>query len=456
MSRPTAPDRPCGGTVHVIGAGLAGLSAAVRLTAAGLPVIVHEASGQAGGRCRSYRDPVLDCLIDNGNHLMLSANEEILSYLRLLEAEHGLLGAEDPARFPMLDLATGARFTIRPSRGRIPWWVLRARTRIPETGVREYLGGWRLATAGPGHTVADRIRGRGTLWRAFWEPLCLGVMNLPPERAAARPLYAVLRRSFLNGEGSCRPLVAREGLGPALVDPAIRYLARHGAEIRYHARVKTMRIQHGRVTGLGFGAEDLPLGPDDRAILAVPPGLAGQLLGRDDFPEEGVEIVNAHFRLDHPVRFPDGAHLLGLIGSEAQWLFRRRNVVSVTVSAADRLSGLSAPETARLLWRDVARALDLPTEHPPPHRIVKERRATFTQTPANIAKRPGTAGGLANLALAGDWTETGLPATIEGAVLSGRRAAEAAGAGRARPIGSETGSDPTLSPAPNSPDAVRS
>jgi hypothetical protein len=143
-------------------------------------------------------------------------------------------------------------------------------------------------------------------------------------------------------------------------------------------------------------------------------------------PEGTRAIVNGHYRLDRRVTLPEGSRLLGIIGGTAQWLFARDDVVSVTVSAADRLTQQANEALAEILWADVARALDLGAAPPPPWRIVNEKRATFAQTPAALARRPGPRVGLSNAFLAGDWTDTGLPATIESAVLSGRRAARSA------------------------------
>ncbi len=107
-------------------------------------------------------------------------------------------------------------------------------------------------------------------------------------------------------------------------------------------------------------------------------------------------------------------------------MFTRGNIVSVTVSAADRLARRKAEDIARILWPEAAEALEMPPEPLPPFRVIRERRATFAATPAELARRPGPRTGLANLFLAGDWTDTGLPATIEGAARSGERAARVA------------------------------
>ena len=143
-------------------------------------------------------------------------------------------------------------------------------------------------------------------------------------------------------------------------------------------------------------------------------------------PDASHAIVNGHICLPRAVRLPGDAVLLGLVGGTAEWLFVRDRLVSLTVSAADRLADEPNESIAARFWADTAKALDLPDEPQPPIRIVKERRATFAQTPEQEARRAGARTRWSNLFLAGDWTATGLPATIEGAICSGDRAADLA------------------------------
>jgi len=423
------------GQVHVIGAGLAGLAAAVKLAARGCRVTVHEAGDHAGGRCRSYFDSALGCRLDNGNHLLLAGNRRTLDYLELIGARHSLVGP-DEARFPFVDLGTGERWVLRPNRGRLPWWLLSRARRIPGTRAADYLEAWRLWAARDADTVAARLDPERLLFRRLWAPLAIAALNTAPEDGSARLLWRILRLSFGAGGASCRPMVPEIGLSESFVDPA---LARLAGAVRFGRRLRELAFDGTRASALRFVGDDVALGSDDRVVLAVPAPVAAGLLPGLSAPTEFRAIVNAHYRIAAP-RDPalGGADFVGVIGGLAEWVFVKPEVVSVTISAADRLADRPAQELAAAIWQDVARAL-APSglawsgAEPPPWRIVKERRATFAALPAQLARRPGAVTAWENLWLAGDWTRTGLPATIEGAIDSGLRAAELIGAESAGP-----------------------
>lgn len=414
------------GTVHVVGAGLAGLSATLRLSEAGRRVVVHEAQAHAGGRCRSFHDPRLDREIDNGNHLVLSGNRAVRDYLRLIGAEDRLVA--QPARFPFVDLATGERWTLAPNAGPVPWWVGVPARRVPGTAFTDYLGALRLAAAGAETTVAEAIPRRGALWTRFWEPLTLAAINTVPERASARLLWRVLSETFLRGAAHARPMLAPLGLGAALVSPALARLARAGVEMRHGRVLRGIAREGGRAHVLHFADAEERLGPRDAVVLALPAWRLAGVLPESGAPTQTGAILNAFFRLPEPAArsLKSGPAILGVLSARTHWIFRRGDVVSVTVSASDAL-GLDTIAGAELiphLWAETRAALGLGRDCTyVGARINKERRATFDQSPGGTARRPGVATPLSNLVLAGDATDTGLPATIEGAIRSGETAA---------------------------------
>ena len=409
-------------TVHVIGAGMAGLSCAVELVKAKQRVVLWEAAAQAGGRCRSFHDATLDRTIDNGNHLILGANPAVFAYLETIGARDGLVGQERAA-FPFVDLRTGARWTVRPNAGPLPWWIMAPARRVPGSRPRHYLAGLSLARAGASDTAAERLSGTGPLLEKLWEPLTVAVLNASVDEASARLLWPVVRLTFGQGEAACRAYLTREGLGPDLVAPGVRYVERGGGRLHYNRRLRAIEHDGRAVSALDIAGGDAAFAPGDVAVLAVTPQVCAQLLTEISAPLETRPIVNAHFRLDRPVPMPGGGAILGVIGGTAQWVFARGDIASVTVSAAGALAERPAAEIADLLWSDVSQALDYRPADAPPCRIVKEKRATFAQVPAALPLRPAAETRLRNLFLAGDWTATGLPATIEGAVRSGVTAA---------------------------------
>jgi squalene-associated FAD-dependent desaturase len=408
------------GKVHVIGAGLAGLAAALRLADGARRIALYEAAPQAGGRCRSYFDSTLGMEIDNGNHLLLSGNRAALGFLRELGSEDQLVGPAS-AEYPFVDLASGERWRLRPNDGAIPWWILRRQRRVPGTHARDYFGVLGLLFAAEGTPIMAAMACHGLLYERLWRPFFLAALNTAPEEGAARLAATILRETLVRGGKACRPLVAANGLSTAFVTPALRRLEAKVVEIFFERRLSGIKLDGRRVEALDFGGERIEVAAADHVILAVPAPVAASLLPGLKTPQAFRAIVNGHFKIAPPAGLPP---ILGVINGTIEWLFAFPDRLSVTISAADRLIDVPREELAARIWSDVTRATRI-AQPLPAWQIIKEKRATFAATVAEEARRPPARTAFANLLLAGDWTATGLPGTIEGAIRSGSAAAEA-------------------------------
>lgn len=407
-----------GRAVHVVGGGLAGLSAALALADGGQRVTLYEAGPQAGGRCRSYFDRELGCVVDNGNHLLLSGNRAAFAYVDRIGARETLGGPGEPF-FPFLDARSGERWTVRPSGGRLPWWIFSRARRVPGTRPLDYLSLLRLRFSRSGATVAS-VLPHGALYERLLEPLAIAALNTRPEAGLASLLGAVVRETLMQGGDACVPWFPRASLAASLVDPALDALNAAGATVRLGQRVAALRITGNRVAEIATPAGPIQVAQGEAVVLAVPPSVAADLVPGLRAPTAFEAILNVHFRAE-----ADGARagFVGLIGGVAEWVFAKPGHVSVTISAANRMVDQPAESIAAAAWPDVCAAFGL-SGPMPAWRVVKEKRATFAATAEQERLRPAAGSGLVNLTLAGDWTATGLPGTIEGAIRSGRTAAE--------------------------------
>ena len=391
------------GTLHIVGAGLAGLSCAIAATRAGARVVLHEAAGHAGGRCRSFRDDTLDRVIDNGTHLLLGVNRTALAFAEAIGGDEAMQAAAPV--FPFLDISNGEGWFVSPATLAkrplelaqacgFPW--------IPEA-----------------ETVATRL-GCSKSYHRVWEPLCVAALNTSAEESSARMFARLLRTALTGGAKALVPYIFPSGLSSALVAPALATLAAHGVQMRFRHRLLAAHADR-----LEFDDGPLALAADDCVVLALPPWALCSDMGKaPELPTRA--IVNAHFRLDQPAKLAGGKSYLGVTGGLSQWLALRDDVLSVTVSAADALAAEPAEDVGAKLWREVAIAIGKPGAPQPATRIMKERRATLAHGPDQIRLRPGHQGNHPGHFLAGDWLASPWPCTIEAAITSGLHAARLA------------------------------
>ncbi|HLJ72232.1 MAG TPA: hydroxysqualene dehydroxylase HpnE [Roseiarcus sp.] len=405
-------------TVHIIGAGVAGLAAAVKLSSAPASIVVHEGARQAGGRCRSFFDETINATIDNGNHLLLSGNRSALAYLDAIGARKELKGP-DRCEIDFADMATNERWTLRPNEGLLPWWIFVEGRRTPGVKVAEYFGAARLLWAARNARFSDAVSCSGRLYERLWRPFFLAALNTDPKDGSAALALTLLRETFARGGRACHPLVAAHGLSRAFVDPALRLLQKRGAQIRFERRLRGIEFTGDRAASLDFEHDSVAVEEGDVVILATPSHIAASLVPDLSTPQKTNAILNGHFHIAPPKGTPP---IIGVVNGTVEWIFAYSDRLSITISDAERFMDTPREKLAADLWRDVAALTNLP-DALPSWRVIKEKRATFAATPEENARRPATATRWRNFLLAGDYVNTGLPATIEGAIRSGDTAA---------------------------------
>jgi zeta-carotene desaturase len=439
----------------VVGGGFAGLAAATALAEAGSRVIVMEARPHLGGRARSWIDLETGHVVDNGQHLFMGCYVETLRLLSRLGALDRL--ALQP-RLQLTFLDRGQRpavFRLPPLPS--PWNLAAGLLAFPGLSFSD-----RLALLRVGRDVARRSR-RGAVaaadlddrtvaeWlaglgqppeatRRLWFPLAIAALNEDPQVASAACFLPVLREAFHRGTSGSRLGIARVGLSDLYVDPALHYLRAKGCEVRTRTQIRRVLIEGGRCSGvlmpdgtrLAAGAVVVAVPPEELLEL-LSPGTAAEPAFAGASRLETSPIVSVYLWFGSPVTELPFA---GLIGGTWQWLFNRRafagsagaeHGVPLVCSAARHLVDRPREQLVRLALEDLHAFLPESRRATLRHSLViKEKRATISPARGALALRPASLTPYRGLHLAGDWIATGLPATIEGAVLSGHACARQA------------------------------
>jgi squalene-associated FAD-dependent desaturase len=364
----------------------------------------------------------------------MSGNQAVKAYLSLIGARARLTGPKD-ARFEFIALPSLERWTIRPNLGPLPWWILSKARRAPQTRARDYLSLLGLLRPRAGLRVEEAAPCSGAVWTRLMQPFLLAALNTRPEEGSAALAAAVVRETLARGGRAYRPRIAEPTLAAAFVDPALAYISARGGVVRTGRRLRSADFKGEVLASLAFADGDTTDCADAGVILAVPPWTAQDLVPSLTAPDAFRSIVNGHFKIAPPASAPP---MIGVVGGLVEWIFAFEDRIGVTVSNADALIDLDRETLAQRLWAEVAAVYDMPSDLPP-WQIIKEKRATFAATVEQDHRRPPSATAWRNLALAGDWTQTGLPGTIEGAIRSGFKAADLVMRGLSKPAAGSPG-----------------
>jgi zeta-carotene desaturase len=455
-------------SVIIIGGGLSGLSAAVELCARGHRTLVLEQHPHPGGRTYSFIDAATGDSIDNGQHLMMGCYHATRRYMRIIGTEYlTLLQPSLHIRF-LHPSKSSLRLACPPLRA--PLHLLGGLIRFKGVPLKNRLEMLKVAkqlfyTSLSKEQELDKLNveewlvklGQSNLSRKFlWDVITTGALNNHPKNVSALMLFRVLRASFLGKRGNSSLLLPRAGLSDVLVNPAVEFIRRNGGEVLLTKEVLKVHFEDEKIVsvstqdGKKFRAHiflgAIPWFGLDR-LLSIS-GISSELVIKTPSREicdwdrfKPSPIISIQLWFDRIIMEEEFA---ALIDTRVQWVFNkswefRRHLsrkavkqqkekgqhLSLVISGAQEFVEMSKEELLTIAMKDLRRVLPKAKDANIVHSIViKEKRATFSPSPGLEAIRPLPKTSISNLFLAGDWTNTGLPATIEGAIMSGRKAAE--------------------------------
>lgn len=423
-------------SVTVVGAGWAGLSAAIHLTQSGHEVTLLEAARQPGGRARMVMFD--DLPVDNGQHILLGAYSNILELLSIIGLDESFVLSRKPLSLHVKGAETHVSLNAPALPAPLHLLIAFIRAQGLGTGdkVATMLNWLRLINADSRQdmTVTELLHCTGQPERVchyLWNPLCIAALNTAPEIASARLFQNVLRDSFMRRRADSDMLLPRYDMGRLFPQPASDWLKQKGVNIRFQERVNQLTIQDGAITGIKTSHQEMAT---DCVVLATNPWQTAELLQDDAVADICQHLQQIEYEPISTVylRFPRSLRLqpamLGLADSTTQWLFDRRitshpKILAAVISAAGEHASMDKAALIEQVMQDVRQYTDINME-PEASLVIREKRATFSATPATERLRPDNMTPIKGLYLAGDYTQTGYPATLEGAVISGKLASQ--------------------------------
>ncbi len=419
----------------IVGGGLSGLSAAIHLIKKNISPIIIEASPKTGGRASSYYDNDFSSHLDNGQHILMGCYFNTLDYLRIIGAEDNLIyqdnlhvdfvnaeGKDLPLDagdliYPLNTLRALLQYEAVPLHRRLHCAAFFVKCIMLYRGIspsEKTVSQW-LEANGEGREIQ----------KTLWDFLSIGALNTSPDKADAFLFRDMLRQIFLRGNAAQTIILPRYNLSKSFCEPAEKFILENGGEIRFGERLLSLQSDNGIVKSITTNKQTYS---DFTSVLTALPPHA--YLHVDGMPQditasaEKVEyssILTFHLKLtDNHVTKP----FYGLIGSPLHWVFNHGGYITTVISNADEYLKSSEDDLYKMIKSELKMYLKISPEKIQGYKIIQEKKATFVPDSAQLKNRPKAITPLANLFLAGDWVQNGLPATIEGAILNGKNAAK--------------------------------
>ncbi len=401
--------------LYIIGAGLAGLSAASWAIHRGRKVEIFETSSLAGGRCRSFYDKKLKTIIDNGNHLVFSANKNFYDLCNLINSTNKIKVLQPHLFF--FDIENKKTWELSLS---ILDFLFKKK-RVPDAHLKDYLSILKILFMSKESTIKD-LKVKNNFRKYFWEPLTLAVMNTSVDKASARVLSNVLKKTIFKGKKYCKIYQPEKNWNETIIEPAINFISKHN-KINFNTRLKKVEIKNNLITRLEFNDKQIEIGRDDYVISALPVTAFGKIFNKVDVPNEFNTILNIHYKISDKIKKLFTSDIIGMISSHSQWIFVKNNYLSVTVSDANNFNNESQETLSTKVWEEICLLIGKNIKIPN-CQIIKEKKATFVQSPNNFELIKKIKNLPRNLSICGDWTQSDLPCTIEGSIMSGKKSIE--------------------------------
>ncbi len=416
----------------IIGGGLAGLTAASRLSSKNFSVTLIESSPKLGGRTYSFKDTETDTEIDNGQHIMMGCYKETLSFLKLIGAENNFdyqknlflkfidrnknqfqLNAA-AAFYPFNLLLAIVNYDVLNFSDKISFIIfllklpLLSKNSLRKITVKEWL---------------ENENQNPNIIKSFWEILCVGVLNTNLEKASALVFYDVLIQIFFKGNFASTIILPKYGLSESIINPASAFVKKNGGTIIPSESVKEIIVKNEKVVSIK--SDKNIFNNFDYVISAIPLYALDKIISKKnldiELELEYSTILNIHIWLkENKLQ----EKFYGLLDSHLHWIFVKGKHINIVISDANYLIDKTKEEIIKLVIDELVQYTTIKDEDIQQYKIIKEKRATFVPSISTLDKRPNSKTTIKNLFLAGDWTNTGLPSTIESAVKSGRKSAE--------------------------------
>ena len=395
------------------------MSAAIHSQKKKMNIEIFESAKYPGGRCRSFYDKKTDIEIDNGNHLVFSANKNFKYFCELIGSSKTLKVISP--NFFFFDFKRNLEWNLDLSSGYSKFLTGKKKL-IPNTTLFDYLSLLKFFLVSKNSSVFE-IVGDSKIFKTFWEPLTLGVMNTAPHLASAKVLSNVLKETIFKGEEFCRIFQPKINWNESLIKPAVLKIKKNGGLINYGNLLKKINITNNNVSELFFMKKRIKVNDYDRVIFSIPPTNLSKLLDNSSLPNQYNTILNLHFKIKSKDISLFQKPIVGFINSVTQWIFIKSNHISVTVSNANDLNSIDTEQLTMNVWGEICKYTkkNITYENV---QIVREKKATYVQSPNNINLVKKFNNIPENAIIAGDWTQYNLPCTIEASILSGKKAIE--------------------------------